>query len=316
MVKVLLAAQEGEAYFHLLDDVPGIEIVRVAPDQVLERVGEADVLYGFPSAEIVAAAPHLRWIQAPSAGVEFVAHIPALVASDIVVTNTRGAHAPSVGEHVFALLLTLTRDIRRSVEWQRHKHWGRTEGYRALHEIAGLTMGILGFGQIGRSVAHRAQAFELALLAIDAQAVDGQPYVDAVWPPHRLHDLLSRSDVVVVTAPYTSETHHLINAAALAAMRPSAYLVVVSRGGIVDEDALVTALENGQLAGAALDVTEHEPLPAASPLWALPNVLLTPHLAGASRAKERRCVEILRENLVRFANGEALLNVVDTRRGY
>ncbi len=315
-MKVLLAAQEGEAYFHLLDDMPGIDILRVAPDQVLERVREADVLYGFPSAEIVAAAPQLRWIQAPSAGVEFVAHIPALVASEIVVTNTRGAHATSVGEHVFALLLTFTRDIRRSLEWQRHKHWGRAEGYRALHEIAGLTMGILGFGQIGRGVAKRAQAFELDLLAIDAQAIDGQPYLHAVWPPHRLHELLARSDVVVVTAPYTAETHHLIDAAALAVMRPSAYLIVVSRGGIVDEDALAMALHTGQLAGAALDVTEHEPLPASSPLWALPNVLITPHLAGASSPKERRCVEILRENLIRFANGEALLNVVDTRRGY
>jgi len=315
-VKLLLAAHEGEAHFHLLDDVPGLEILRVAPQAVLERVGEADVLYGFPSAEIVAAAPRLRWIQAPSAGVEFVTHIPSLVESDIVVTNTRGAHATSVGEHVFALLLTFTRDMRMCGEWQRQKHWGRSEGYRALHEIAGLTMGIIGFGQIGRGVAQRARAFELEVLAVDAQAVDGQPFVDEVWSPRRLHELLSRSDVVVVTAPYTAETHHVIDAPALAAMRSGAYLIVVSRGGIVDEDALITALQQQQIAGAALDVTEHEPLPPTSPLWGLPNVIITPHLAGASSPKERRCVEILRENLLRFANGEALLNVVDKRRGY
>jgi len=315
-MKLLLAAHEGEAYFHVLNDVPGIEILQVAPDHVLERVGEADMLYGFPSAEIVATAPRLRWIQAPSAGVEFVANIPALVESDIVVTNTRGAHATSVGEHVFALLLTFTRGIRTSLEWQQHKHWGRAEGYRALHEIAGSTMGIIGFGQIGRGIAQRARAFELDLLAIDAQAVDGHPYLEEVWPPSRLHELLSRADVVVVATPYTFETHHLIDAEALAAMRPHAYLIVVSRGGIVDEDALYAALQKNQLAGAALDVTEQEPLPPASPLWELPNVLITPHLAGASSSKERRCVEILRENVVRFVNGEALLNVVDKQRGY
>ncbi len=316
-MKLLLAAREGEAYFHLLDDVPGLEIVRAAsPAEILEQIGDADVFYGFPTAEIVAAARRLRWIQAPSAGVEFVARIPALAKRDVILTNTRGAHATSVGEHVFALLLALTRHIPTCLDWQRRKYWGKSEGYRMLHEIAGSTMGIVGFGKIGRGVAQRARAFELDLVAVDAQAVDGQPYLNEVWPPSRLHDLLARSDVVVITAPYTPETYHLIDAAALATMRSTAYLIAVSRGGIVDEDALVAALGNGQLAGAALDVTEQEPLPPESPLWQLPNVIITPHLAGASAPKERRCVEILRDNLIRFANGEALLNVVDKQRGY
>jgi phosphoglycerate dehydrogenase-like enzyme len=316
-MKLLLAAGEGESYFHLLDDVPGLEIVRASSlAEILDRIGAVDVFYGFPSAEIIAAAPQLRWIQTPSAGVEFVARIPALVESDITVTSTRGAHAPSVAEHVFALLLALTRGIPTCLDWQRSRYWGNAEGYRMLHEISGSTMGIVGFGQLGRGVAQRARAFDLDLLAVDAQAVDGQPYLDEVWPPSRLYELLARSDAVVITAPYTAETYHLIDAAALAAMRPSAYLIAVSRGGIVDEDALTAALTSGRLAGAALDVAEHEPLPPDSPLWELPNVIITPHLAGASAAKERRCVEILRENLIRFASGEALLNVVDKRRGY
>lgn len=316
-MKLLLGAYEGEVYFHLLDDLPGLEIVRAGSvEEILERVGDVEVFYGFPSAEIIAAAPHLRWIQAPSAGVEFIARIPSLVESDIVVTNTSGAHAPSVGEHVFALLLAFTRGLPTCLDWQHRKHWGRGEGYRMLHEIAGSTMGIVGFGQLGRGVAQRAQAFELDLLAIDAQAIDGQPYLEEVWPPRRLHELLAGSDVVVITAPYTPETHHLIDASAFAAMRPNAYLIAVSRGGIVDEDALVEALRDGRLAGAALDVTEQEPLPPESPLWELPNVIITPHLAGASPLKERRCVEILRDNLVRFANGDPLINEVDKRRGY
>lgn len=315
-MKLLLAAHEGEAFFDLLNDVPGIDIVRVAPSEAVQHVGDVDVLYGFPSAEIVAATPHLRWIQTPSAGVEFLARIPALVQRDIVVTNTRGAHATSVGEHVFALLLAFTRNIPQCIEWKARKHWGRAEGYRALQEIAGMTMGIVGFGQLGRGVAQRVQAFELNLLAVDAQPVDGHPYVAEVWPVSRLHELLARSDVVVITAPYTEATHHLIDAAALAAMQPHAHLIAVSRGGIVDEDALAQALQQEQLAGAALDVAEHEPLPPTSPLWDLPNVIITPHLAGASSAKERRCVEILRDNLVRFMHGDPLLNVVDKQRGY
>ncbi len=315
-MKLLLAAHEGEAFFDLLNDMPEVDIIKAAPHEAVEHIGDADVFYGFPSAEIVAHAPRLRWIQAPSAGVEFVAHIPALVQSDIIVTSTRGAHAASVGEHVFALLLSFTRGIPTALEWQARKHWGRAEGYRALAEIAGLTMGIVGFGQLGRGVAQRARAFELNLLAVDAQPGDGQPYVDQVWPPSRLPELLARSDVVVITAPYTEATHHLIDATALATMRPTAYLIAVSRGGIVNEDALATALRDERLAGAALDVAEHEPLPPTSPLWDLPNVLITPHLAGASSAKERRCVEILRENLLRFIRGAPLLNVIDKRLGY
>lgn len=318
-MKLVLSATEGEAYFSLLDDLPlpDLKIVRTTtPEATLAEVVDADVLYGFPSADIVRAATRLRWIQASSAGVEFVARIPALVESDIILTNTRGAHGPSIGEHVFALLLALTRRIPDCLEWQRRRYWGRKEGYRTSREIRGGTMGILGFGAIGRAIAQRAVAFELNVLAVDAKAVDGQPFVDEVWPPSRLPDLLAHSDIVVVAAPLTTETHHLLDASALALMRPDGYLIVVSRGGIVDEPALAAALHDGSLSGAALDVAEIEPLPSESPLWDAPNLIITPHLAGDSGPKERRCVEILRENLLRFANGDPLLNVVDKRLGY
>ncbi|MDP9469488.1 MAG: D-2-hydroxyacid dehydrogenase [Chloroflexota bacterium] len=318
-MKLVLSATEGEAYYSLLDNlpIPDLQIVRTTtPEATLMEVADADVLYGFPSAEIVKVAPRLRWIQASSAGVEFVARIPELVESDILLTNTRGAHGPSIGEHVFALLLALTRRIPQCLEWQRQRHWGRKEGYRTSHEIRGSSTGILGFGAIGRGIAQRATAFELDLLAVDAQAVDGRPYLDEVWPPSHLPELLARSDILVIAAPLTAETYHLIDAKALAMMKPDAYLIVVSRGGIVDEAALAAALHAGRLAGAAVDVTETEPLPPDSPLWDAPNLIITPHLAGDSGPKERRCVEILRDNLLRFANGEPLLNVVDKRLGY
>ncbi len=320
-MKLLLGAAEGEAYFHLLDDlrheVSDLEIIRATgPAEVLGLVGEVDVLYGFPTAEVVAAAPRLRWIQSPSAGVEYVARVPNLVESPIVVTNTRGAHGPSIAEHVFALLLAFTRGIPVALEWQKQRYWGRQEGYRALREIKGATMGIVGFGAIGRAVAQRALAFEMNLLAVDARAVDGTPFLDEVWPPSRLPELLEHSEAVLIAAPYTPETHHLLDATMLARMRRDAYLIIVSRGGIVEENALADALRSNHLAGAALDVTEQEPLPPGCPLWELPNVIITPHLAGASGPKERRCVEILRDNLIRYARGEPLLNVVDKRLGY
>jgi phosphoglycerate dehydrogenase-like enzyme len=318
-VKLLLAAREGSRFFDLLDDldVPGLEIARAGtPEEAAREIADADVLYGFPTAELLAAAPKLRWIQSPSAGVEYVARLPELVERDVVLTNTSGAHGPSIGEHVFALLLALTRRLPTCFAWQRERHWGRVEGYGTCREIRGSTMGIVGFGAIGRGVAQRAVGFELELLAVDIQAVDGDPYLAEVWPPSRLPELLARSHAVVVAAPYTPQTHHLLDAGRLALMRPDAYLIAVSRGGIVDEAALAAALGEGRLAGAALDVAETEPLPADSPLWAAPNLILTPHLAGDSAEKERRCVEILRENLLRFARGEALLNVVDKRLGY
>jgi phosphoglycerate dehydrogenase-like enzyme len=316
-MKLLLASIEGEAYFDLLDDVPDLEVVRAStPDEMLAHAADVDVIYARPTPEFLAAAPKLRWVQAPSAGVDFLMSFPELVESDLILTNTRGAHGPSIAEHVFGLLLSLTRCIPTCLAWQAQKQWGRGQAYRLPREIKGGTIGIVGFGAIGRNVAQRALAFEMTVLAVDAVSGDGAPYCDEVWTTDRLHDLLAASDVVVVAAPYTKQTHHLLGAAEIAAMKPDAYLIVVSRGGIVDEAALASAMLGGHLAGAGLDVAEREPLPADSPLWELPNVIITPHLAGSSAQKERRCVEILRENLLRFGRGEPLVNVVDKRAGY
>ncbi len=314
--KVLLASLEGQDFFHLLDDIPGFEINRCAAGEAAKHSTEIDILFGHPSADLLPVAPKLKWIQSSSAGVEFVARIPELVASDVILTNTRGAHGPSIGEHTMALLLAMTRHIPESLEQQRRKHWERGRFYRTAREVNGLTMGIVGFGAIGKGIAQRAQAFEMNILAVDAMAVDGTPFVDEVWPVSQLDELMTVSDVVVVAAPLTVESRRLIDAGMLARMKDDAYLIVVSRGGIVDEAALIKMLVNGKLAGVALDVVEQEPLPADSPLWDCPRLILTPHLAGASAPKERRVVEIFRENLIRYQNGDPLLNVVDKAKGY
>lgn len=315
-LKVLLATAEGEDFFDLLNDVPNIEISRCGYGEATKHAADIDILFGHPSVDLLPVAPKLKWIQSSSAGVEFVARIPELVASDIILTNTRGAHGPSIGEHTMALLLAMTRHIPESIEQQKRKHWERGSLYKTAREVNGLTMGIIGFGAIGKGIARRAQAFEMNILAVDAFAVDGTPYVEEVWPVSRLGDLLEQSDAVVVAAPLTPETRHLIDADGLARMKDDAYLIVVSRGGIVDEEALAATLKSGKLAGAALDVVEKEPMAADNPLWDTPRFLLTPHLAGASAPKERRVVEIFKENLIRYQNGDPLLNVVDKAKGF
>ncbi|MGI9254073.1 MAG: D-2-hydroxyacid dehydrogenase, partial [Thermomicrobiales bacterium] len=220
------------------------------------------------------------------------------------------------GEHTFAMLFALTRFMPQCWDQQQARVWDRTGMYRRAREMYGSTMGIIGYGAIGRAIAKRAAAFDMALLAVDANPVAPDGSVSDVWPISRLSELMAQSDVVVVTAPLTPETHHMLDAEAIGVMKPTAYLIVVSRGGIVDEQALADALRAGRIAGAATDVTEIEPTPQDSPLWEAPNFILTPHMAGASTEKERRCVEVLKENMLRFHRGEPLINLVDKRRGY
>jgi phosphoglycerate dehydrogenase-like enzyme len=319
-VKVVLTSAEGEAHFDaVLRDlpIPDLEIVKALDRAAaLREAADADVIYGLVSPELIAAAPKLRWFQASSAGVEAAARMPELIERDIILTNTRGAHGPSIGEHVFALLFSLTRFMPACWERQKTHRWERGDLYRAAREINGGTMGLIGYGAIGRATAKRAAGFGMKVVAVDAQPAPPDAHVAEVWPTSRIDELLRQSDVVVVTAPLTAETHHLLDAERLAQMRPDAYLIVVSRGGIVDEDALAAALREGRIAGTGIDVAETEPLPADSPLWDAPNLVITPHMAGASSDKERRCVEILRDNLIRYVNGEPLLNEVDRARGY
>lgn len=318
-MKVVLTKTEGFKHFGLLDDldIAGLELVKVTTaDELAAEISDAEVFYGFPTSDILRKGKALRWIQAPSAGVNFLQSLKELVDNDIVLTNTRGAHGPSIGEHTFALLFALTRHMPEALHAQGERRWAWSDIYFTSHEIWGRTMGIIGYGAIGRAVAQRARGFDMEVIAVDPHPEPGAPFVSEAWTMDRLPDLLSQSDVVVVSAPLTPESFHLLDAAALAHMKPDAYLIVVSRGGIVDETALADVLRQGKIAGAGIDVAEIEPLSTESPLWDAPNLVITPHTAGDSSEKEQRCVEILRENLRRYAQGETLLNVVDKQRGY
>ncbi|MDP8922251.1 MAG: D-2-hydroxyacid dehydrogenase [Chloroflexota bacterium] len=316
-MKLLMATRMGDPYFSLLDDFKDVEIAWAgSPDEVARQIVDADAVYGWPTREQFLAAKRLKWIQVPSAGVEMLCSIPEIVESDVVMTNARGAHARVIAEHAFAMLLAFTRGILPFEQDKAARRWRREQAIPEVQEIAGWTIGIVGYGQIGQQVTQRALGFEMAVLAVDVAPMPDAPHGVDVWGPDRLPELMERSDVVVVATPYTPRTRQMLGADLLGRMKPTAYLLVVSRGGIVDEPALVDVLRKGKIAGAGLDVFAEEPLPPTSELWDLPNLIVTPHLAGASTQKDRRCVEILRENVGRFQRGEELINVVDKRLGY
>jgi phosphoglycerate dehydrogenase-like enzyme len=283
----------------------------------VDEVEGADAYIGRINREaFLAAGPRLRWVHSNGAGIETMAAIPELVASDVTVTNTRGGHAPAIAEHTFALLLALTRRLPDHLSHQREHRWQARGRIGTMRELTGATMVVVGMGNIGRAIAKRAIAFEMRVLGVDIQPSPAPDGVAAIWPLDRLDEALRQAEVLVIATPQTAETRGLIDARRIGLLPQDAYLVVVSRGRIVDEPALIAALQAGKLAGAGLDVTATEPLPPDNPLWDAPNLLITPHCSGASRQTSARVWDITTENIRRFVAGEALTNVCDKRAGF
>ncbi len=277
-------------------------------------MGDIDAVYGQLTADEFANSRQLRWVQASSAGVEWLWRVPGIADSEVVVTNMRGAHAATIAEHTFAMLLTQTRGMRAFEQRQRDHHWARVE--LILSSIKGLTMGIVGFGNIGRAIARRAAGFEMRVLAVDIEPVPAGEGVEEVWPLSRLNDLCRESDVLAIAAPITPGSRDMLGREQLRAMKRGSYVLQMSRGAIVNESALVDALEEGHLAGAGLDVTETEPLPVGDPLWTAPNLVITPHTSATSQLTTDLNWSILSENLGRFQRGQQLMNLVDKHRGW
>jgi phosphoglycerate dehydrogenase-like enzyme len=283
-------------------------------EPTMPLIADVDAVYGQLTADEFASSQGLRWVQSPSAGVEWMWSVPGLADSDVVVTNMRGAHAATIAEHTFAMLLMLTRGLRSFEQNQRDHRWSR-DGV-TLMGIQGLTMGIVGFGNIGRAIARRATGFEMRVLAVDADAVPPGDGVAEVWPLVRLNDLCRETDVLAISAPITPSSRGMIGREQIRNLKRGSYILQMSRGGIVNEAALVDALEEGYLAGAGLDVTATEPLPVGDPLWTAPNLIVTPHTSASSPQTTELVWSILSENLARFQRGEELMNTVDKRRGW
>jgi phosphoglycerate dehydrogenase-like enzyme len=284
---------------------------------------EADALAAAPEAEVIlghfrpavcAAAPKLRWIQSFSTGMDKFLFPEIIERDEVAISNVAGLYASQGGEHAWALLLALTRQIPLAVKNMEKRAWSSG----SVVEIAGMTLGIVGMGGFGIEMSKRSQGYDMTVIAIDPVRTEKPAFVHELRPTSKenLHDLLRRSDVVMMACPLTKETYHLISTEDLAMMKPSAYLINVTRGGIIDEAALVEALNAGQIAGAALDVTEKEPLATDSPLWDAPNLILTPHRAGASQHRPRKIFEFFMQNLNRYISGEKPVNIVDKRKGY
>ncbi len=306
----------------VLDDLrpqyPQVEFAHCASREALpEALADADVFMGWVSGDDLRAAKRLRWIQSPSSGVDRFLAIPELRNGDILLTSARGTHGACLAEHAFAMILAFTRGIREFVGQQQQRQWSNREFRASLVELTGSTMGIVGLGTVGRAVAKRAHAFDMRVIAVDALPVERPDHVEWLGDLSGLPRLLAESDFVVVTVPYTAETAGMVGAELLAHAKPTAMLVGISRGGVIDEEALAAALQEGRLAAAALDVVTDEPLAADSPLWDVPNLLITPHVAGGTQFECDHILDIFRENLSRFIRGELpLRNQVDKGRGF
>ncbi len=278
----------------------------------IEAIADADAFYGRLTPGILSAGKQLKWVQATSAGLDGY-FFPELRNSDVVLTNLRGIYSDVIADHVFAFILTLARGMHVYTQHQANGKWQK--GAEVIH-LGGKVLGILGLGGIGLEVAKRGHAFGMTVMAVDPAPKDRPDYVTAVFDPKDAMQMLKQADFVVICVPHTGETEYLINREALAQMKNTAVLVNIGRGKVVDLTALTEALETGQLGGAGLDVFETEPLPEGHPLWAMPQVVITPHVAGISPEVAKRRKRVIVENIRRFVAGEPLLNVVDKKRGY
>jgi phosphoglycerate dehydrogenase-like enzyme len=278
-----------------------------------KRVPEADVVVVSMmwKNELVARAPRLRFIQSISAGTDYYDK-QLLMANGIRLASAAGVNAGAVAEHAMAMMLALQRQLHTGRDHQAAKYWRPMIADIASREdeLAGKTLLVIGMGRIGSRLAQLAKAFNMTVLATRRDPAAGKGPADEVYGADRLFELLARADIVAITFPLTPSTENLIDAKALGVMKSMAHLINVARGKIVDEAALIAALGDKRIAAAGLDVTREEPLPAASPLWSMPNVLITPHTAGETRAYEDNVIDILLENLDRLWRGETLRNGV------
>lgn len=289
---------------------------------VLAAHPACDVLCTFwPPENALALAPNLRWAALPSAGADGAIRA-GLVRPDgqPIVTTANGVHAVPISEYVFSVMLMWARHwpdmlaLQRERTWADRKTWMRLAG----GELDGSTLGVVGLGAIGRRIARLGRAFGMRVLGTRRTASAGatDPDADELVPMSELPQLLSQADYLILAVPATPQTRHLIGADELRAMKPSSFLVNIARGSIVDEVALIAALREGVIAGAGLDVTAQEPLPADNPLWTMPNVLISPHVSGATDRYSRRFTDLFLRNLALYRAGEPMINVVQASRGY
>jgi D-2-hydroxyacid dehydrogenase (NADP+) len=237
-----------------------------------------------------------------------------LIESDIIVTNNSGVHAPNIAEHLLGMMLAFARGFPEMVLNQQRRHWQRPS--TDLFELGYQTLAVVGLGDIGHALARRAKGLGMRVVGSRRRVLSPMDGVDRIYPPDELHAMIAEADHVAITLPLTARTRHLFGAIEFEIMEPTAYIYNIGRGEIIDQDALIEALNNGEIAGAGLDVTTPEPLPEDSPLWTTPGVFITPHYSGSTPHYWDRGIELLVENIRRFRTDQPMLNVVDKGEGY
>lgn len=282
-------------------------------EETLREIADTDIVFGGFNRSLFENAKQLKWVQVWAAGVDGIL-FPEFVDSDVILTSAKGFVGTHLADQAWALILGLLRGVGRSV---RERTWDNKMSIRlATWELGERTLGIVGLGGTGIEVARRAQGFEMHVIAVDTETVEAPTFVHEIWKMDRFDDLLAESDIVCICAPLTPETEGMFDDAAFQKMQSHALLINVTRGKIVDGPALIRALNDERIGGAGLDVTPVEPLSADSPLWDMPNVIITPHVAGGSPIRMDRTVALFCDNLERFLVGKPLLSVIDKRKGY
>ena len=313
---LILNPVSGRQKAMILASAPQAEIVTSDLKQAAEHIHDTEILaaWGFNNIQpFYAQAKKLKWIHALTAGVEFLL-FPETQNSPVLISNSKGIHGIPMAEHVLGIMLSFTRRLNLLHKQQQQHLWQRPP-IDELQEINGKTLAVLGLGAIGREIAKKAKLMDMRVIAAKREMTQ-EPFVDRLYRPEQLLEMLAEADFVVVALPLTDATTRLLGREAFAAMKPSAYFINVSRGAVVQEDALLAALKAGQLAGAGLDVFMEEPLPADSPFWDLPNVIITPHLSAISPVYLDRALKLFSDNLACYLSGAPLLTPIDKARGY
>lgn len=313
----ILVRGAGDHVTALQAEFPDVQLVSVGSvEEMRLQAGDADAMVGFCDADAVAIATRLVWVQASSAGVERCLEADAIANGNVLLTNMQKMSSPAIGEHAIAMMLSLTRGLVHHARIMPDGAWNRSVGGEiGMMSLDGKTVLVVGLGGIGLAAAQRASALGMRVLATRNSSRDGPDFVDYVGLSGELYELAAQADVVINTLPLTPATKGVFDEAFFDAAKHGVFFVNVARGGSVVTDDLVAALEDGRVAGAGLDVTDPEPLPPDHPLWQMPNVVITPHIAWYGSDGERKRV-LDRENIRRFIAGDALLNVVDPARGY
>ena len=296
---------------------PNVSFVEAGTlEEQVVQVRDCEVFYGWPARDVYLAGAKLKWIHCPGTGVDQLTEISELVESDVIVTNAKGTHAPAMADHALGFIISLAHRLHEQRDDQLARVWDANKYGYSFTELAGSTMGILSFGDIGTQIAKRAFGFGMEIYAVDLHKKPAPPTVKEVWGMDRLEELLTISDWFVVTSPITVDTVGMIDSRRLGLLKDGARVIIISRGGIVDEESLAKELISGRLGGAGIDAFSVEPLPKDSPFWDLPNVIISPHSSALTSEMTEGRRRIFVENLRRYLANEKFLYVVDKKAGF